>query len=160
MQQVEDAIRRIKGRNPERYARIWRHMLDGCPAKVIGIREHVSKNRAANLIADTRKALRAAAREVKDAVLVLRFVSEEPYSTIEDILEARTVPIVKGEKPPLREVETNLKKLVRSLVSTKRLEVHEKGSYCVTESGTSFLRGRRVVGGTDVMEDIGAHVNL
>jgi len=126
MERLRDAIRRTKPGAPDRYVRVFDRMCEGYSVKEIGDFEGVSRNRAASLMADTRMALRKAAKATKDAKAVLIYVRDEPYSTKEDLEEDLVT-------------STNLDWLLSELVTHERLETSNDGCYHITPKGLSYL---------------------
>jgi hypothetical protein len=125
LERVRDAVRRHKPGNPERYVNIFDAMCDGISQEGLAMREGVSKNRAATLMADTRTALRKARQVGIQARIILSYIREEPWATLEDLQED-----LDGDMP--------LAFLLVELVKKGRLK-GRNGSFCITQGGETFL---------------------
>ena len=125
MDRVRDAVRRHKPGNPERYVSIFDAMCDGISQEDLAAKEGVSKNRAATLMADTRTALRQARQAGIQARIILEYIREEPWSTLDDLQTD-----LDGEMP--------LAFLLVELVKKGRLST-SNGSFCITDAGENYL---------------------
>lgn len=126
MQRVREAIRRRKSRNPDRFVALFDLMVAGHTVAEIGEEMGVSRNRAANLMAALRTAIREAEAEGREARLIIRYLKTEPFGTIEDIRED-----IKG-------LESDVPRLMSELVAHGRLK-EVGGSYLVTDAGEKLL---------------------
>lgn len=126
MQRVHDAIRRMKSGNPDRFVALFDLMAAGHTVAEIGEEMGVSRNRAANLMAALRTAIREAECESREARIIINYLKEEPYGTIEDIME------------DIDGLESNVPRLMDELVARGRLD-ENNGSYTVTDAGVKFL---------------------
>lgn len=124
MSRVIDAIRRTKSRNPDRFEDLFLLMVDGYSTEEIGEYFDVSLNRAGNLMASLRQALRQAEQESRNAREIARYLDREPYATLEDIQEDLGV-----DSP---------EKLIRTMSRRGHLTDH-RGSYTLTGFGRQLL---------------------
>lgn len=126
MARVYDAIRRMKSGNPERFVQLFDLMAQQHSVQEIGDKMGVTRNRAANLMATLRNAIREAEHQAREARIIINYLREEPYATISDICE------------DLDGLDSDVPKLMDELVARGRVTEHD-GSYLVTASGIAFL---------------------
>jgi hypothetical protein len=130
----------------------------------------VSRNRAATLMADCRAALRDAKQASDDAITLLRYLTENPFSTLADIeADITTAGGVaayrendnEGTKittPIVTKAPTLLAGLIASGSINSRKATSRDGEsvkcYLVTERGTEFLanRSNSVVSSDDIID--------
>jgi len=87
MSRLDAAVRAAKPGAADRYARVLGHMAGGMSPAEVAVTEGVSPARAATLIAEVRAAGRARARVDRVRVEVIRYVAEEPMSTLSDLAD-------------------------------------------------------------------------
>lgn len=86
MARFEDAVRCYKPNAAERYVRVLGHLAQGLSPSEVAAAEHVSHARAATLIAEVRAAGRHRAKIDRVRVAVIRYVIDEPMSTLSDLV--------------------------------------------------------------------------
>jgi hypothetical protein len=87
MARLEAAVRAYKPGAADRYARVLGHMASGMSPAEVAVTEGVSPARAATLIAEVRAAGRVRARVDRVRVAVVRYVANEPMSTMADLAD-------------------------------------------------------------------------
>lgn len=125
MGRVREAVLRQRSRAGDRYGRLLDDICDGTSVREIAAREGVSENRAGNLRAGVRTAIREAAQLASDARTILTYVQKEPFCTIDDILEDV-------------EVESDVALVLRELATNRRIR-EQNGSYQITDHGEKLL---------------------
>jgi hypothetical protein len=83
---TEAAIAREKAGAKDRFSRLFKMTQEDKSYHEIGQAEGVSRNRAASLVADLRSAVTNWTLDSHSTVLVVRYIQEEPSSTLTDIV--------------------------------------------------------------------------
>ena len=125
MARLEQAVRAYKPNAANRYARVLGHLAKGLSPSEVADAEHVSHARAATLIAEVRMAGRVRANIDRARVAVIRYVMDEPMSTLTDIFGDV------GGNP------SDLSSAVSELLSEGLLAGRNGGSFEVTKLGVS-----------------------
>lgn len=126
MARFEDAVRCYKPNAAERYVRVLGHLAKGLTPSEVADAEHVSPARAATLIAEVRAAGRHRANLDRVRVVVIRYVMDEPMSTLSDLLGD-----IDAERNDIASAVSEL--LTEGLVASRRggsLEVTPLGISC------------------------------
>jgi hypothetical protein len=126
MARFEDAVRCYKPNAAERYVRVLGHLAQGFTPSEVAAAEHVSPARAATLISEVRAAGRHRANIDRVRVAVIRYVIDEPMSTLSDL-----VGDLRAERGDIASAVSEL--LTEGLVATRRggsLEVTRLGISC------------------------------
>jgi len=148
MERVHEAIRRHKPGAPERYVRIFHFMAEGRSVAEIGQLENVSRNRAATLMADCRTAVRAARDAADDAETLLLYLSENYWSSAEDVEEdlsnisAYIAVVPDSLVAKCQWNGTKFSWLLGELVQRNRIETDGSGCFNITRLGHAFLVDR------------------
>lgn len=145
LDRVRDAVLRQRSRAGDRYGRLFDDLCDGTSVREIAKREDISENRAGNLRAGTRAAIKDAIQMATDARSVLTYIGDEPFSTRDDIEEDL-------------EIKSNLTILLRELVANRRL-IDQGGSYRITARGRMLLREHDLAD-NHTIEGLAAQVSL
>ena len=125
LDRVREALVRNKPGAAPRFGRVFDSLVEGATIKDLSRMEHVSRNRAAAIVADARLAIREAAQVTRDAKKILSYIQDEPFSTSENIRDDLSV-------------ETDLKWLLGELVARGRIS--QRGpSYLLTPKGEALL---------------------
>ena len=125
MGRVRDAVLRQRSRAGGRYGRLFDDLCEGTTVREIADRECITENRAGNLRAGTRTAIREAIQMASDARALLTYIENEPFSTRQDIEEDLSL-------------RSNLTVLLRELVGNRRI-IDQNGSYRITVKGLSLM---------------------
>lgn len=127
MARLEEAVRASKPGAADRYARVLGHMAKGMTPAEVADAENVSHARAATLIAEVRAAGRQRARVDRARVAVIRYVHEEPMSTVSDLVSE-----LDADKTAIRDA-------VSELLADGFIARHNGGSLEVTDLGIANL---------------------
>lgn len=84
---IRDFIRVKRKRSPERYARVFDLLKKGTPKQEAALLEGCSDLTISHLYQKVREDLKEAPLVLKIALLLLKKISEEPFSTLEEIQE-------------------------------------------------------------------------
>jgi hypothetical protein len=123
---LREAVARNKKGAPDRYVATFDDMLAGRSVEQIADRLGVKPNRAKNIMAGVRGAIRKAEDQATDARHILYYVREEPYATLDDLTEDLTL-------------KSKLNPLLKELVQRGRLVRNDDGSLLLTPKGHSLL---------------------
>jgi hypothetical protein len=126
MARLEQAVRSYKPGAPDRYARVLGHLARGCSPAEVAREEKVAPARAATLIAEVRAAGRERARIDQVRAGVLRYIQEEPMSTLSDLADL-------GAKT------SDLSSAVSELIHEGMLHRRRGGSLELTQLGFSSM---------------------
>lgn len=131
---ARDIIRVRRRRASDRYTRFFDHLIGGLPKEEAAVLEGVSELRVTHLYQRVRDDLRQAPVLIEVALLVLRKITEEPYTTLEELEEEESL----RENPDLHEA--------LELLVLRGLATEERGSSFVsTPAGRSALEVRSLV---------------
>ncbi len=135
-----------RGRAADRYARIFDRLMSGCPKEEAAVLEGVSELRVSHLYQRVRDDMKRAPLLMQVSLQVLRLISEEPYSTLDELdeqVEELVPEVATSEDDTTSEVrkkqQAELHKALRLLVM-RGLATEAKGcSYAPTEAGEEAL---------------------
>jgi hypothetical protein len=127
MARFEDAVRSYKPNAADRYVRVLGHLAQGLNPSEVAAVEHVSPARAATLIAEVRAAGRHRANIDRVRIAVIRYVMDEPMSTLSDLV---------GD---LDEERVEVASAVSELLSEGLITSRRGGSFEVTRLGISCV---------------------
>jgi hypothetical protein len=126
-QMIRNFIRVRRKKSSDRFVRIYDHIKSGTPRKEVALLEGCSELTVSQLTQKVREDLREAPKLLQIAIRLLKKISEEPYSTFEEIQEENTS--LESEK-----IEEALQVLMLgNLISETRGR-----SFFPTEAGISF----------------------
>jgi hypothetical protein len=111
-------------RSPERYARVFDHLQAGTPKGEIALLEGCSELKVSHLTNKVRGDLRESSKFLSVALLLLRKISEEPFSTLEEIQE---------ENPALEAAK--IEQAIEVLLKGDLISEKQGRSFLVTEAG-------------------------
>jgi len=127
---ARDIVRVRRRRSADRYARIFDYLVEGRSKEETAVLEGVSELRAAHLFQRVRDDLRQAPVMIQVALKVLQVISDEPYSTAQEVEEE-----VSTEEVLLQEA--------LQLLVLRGLATENKGScYAPTNAGRTALELR------------------
>ena len=155
MSKIEEAFRVHKPGNHDRISRIWKLYAEGHTVEEIGQLEGVSRNRAASLLADVRKALRDAEQTATNAAIVLEYIAENPWSATADVVAdvpGVDVPLILKRLVELGRLEA--KDFVQTIKSGSTRKRKTVTGYTVTDRGHAYVRARSTLDPNDLFSRI------
>ena len=121
---VRAFIQAKRKRSPERYARFFDHLQAGTPKGEIALLEGCSELKVSHLTNKVRGDLRESSKFLSVALLLLKKISEEPFSTLEEIQE---------ENPALEAAK--IEQAIEVLLKGDLISEKQGRSFLVTEAG-------------------------
>ncbi len=85
MNLLRDFIRVKRKRSPDRYARVFDHIKAGTPKGEVAMLEGCSELTVSHLVQKVREDLKEGSKFLSVALMLLKKISEEPFSTLDEI---------------------------------------------------------------------------